>query len=73
METYVAGGTSYLEAKSSSNKSYRLSQCEIDEKINHTFAINAKIVTDGDDLDSLLGNPSLLAGTKISLAEPMNY
>ena len=55
METYVAGGTSYLEAKTSSNKTYRLTKCTIDEQVNTNFNIAASIVTDGDSLDSLLG------------------
>lgn len=55
METYVAGSTSYLEAKSSNNKSYRLNKCSINQKLNNNFTINASVVTDGEDLDSLLG------------------
>ncbi|REL30717.1 type VI secretion system Vgr family protein [Thalassotalea euphylliae] len=56
MENYVAGSTSYLEAKSSTNKSYRINKCTINQKLNNNFTINASVVTDGEDLDDLLGD-----------------
>lgn len=56
METYVAGSTSYLAAKSSKNKSFRLNKCAIDEKVNDNFDISIELVTDGDNVDDLLGD-----------------
>lgn len=56
METYVAGGTSYLEATSSANKTIRLTKCVVEEHVNANFTIEAQAVTDGDDLASLLGD-----------------
>lgn len=55
MDTYIAGETSYLVAKTEQGKEYRLSGCSIDDILNQGFILIAQLVTDGEDVFDELG------------------
>lgn len=55
MDTYIAGETSYLVAKTEQGKEYRLSSCKVNDVLNTSFSITTNIITDGEDVFEQLG------------------
>lgn len=55
MDTYIAGETSYLVAKTEQGKEYRLSSCNVKDALNLSFSIVANVITDGEDVFAELG------------------
>ncbi len=60
METYIAGEVSYLVAKTSSGKAYRLNYCDINDAVDKGVSAEIELVTDGDDISDTLGDTMTL-------------